>query len=161
MVVESPTHVRPGSVPIFTAKRPGWSGKRKVFFFSFFLFKSSCFMRLCHCLEKNAIILESEEGSGFSSNMCLWFSQSRPFTVLEHQPCLICVEAFSVPWKPLFKQKLKEKQNKEWSCSCDLGCWLCRAEENQIFLCILWGPLLYPHACTQLNCEIHVCPLLT
>lgn len=35
-------------------------------------------MKRCQCLGKNAVILESEEECGFSSNLSLWFNQLRP-----------------------------------------------------------------------------------
>lgn len=79
MVAEGPTpgpplpHDGPESVPVFTAKRPVWSGKRKEVFKKSFLFYETL-----PCLEKYVVILESEEESGFFSKLNLRFSWLRP-----------------------------------------------------------------------------------
>lgn len=56
-----------------------------------FLKRASYFIRPCHCLEKNVVILESKEESGFSSIMSLIQPDKATQEVRNHQPSSVRV----------------------------------------------------------------------
>lgn len=96
--------------------------------------------------------VEEENGLSFDLSLIQPVKGTQDFE--NHQPSSVYIQAFSMPWKPLFKQKLSSKTNNDGIIPVEVQDVGCGAEEKNAYF-----PSLFSNFWGNFCTPMHVCNL--